>query len=121
MRRTTVVALDPGQPLAERALQLLLEGGLPVELVVSRGAMTIWQAELGIQVPRLLGTKCIEQPTDGCRHDELDPRASGGGSRRVASSNMISAARARARRRRATVGRSSMHIRLSNHRASTSP
>lgn len=40
-----------GQPLAERALQLLLEGGLPVELVVSRGAMTVWQAELGIQVP----------------------------------------------------------------------
>lgn len=40
-----------GQPLAERALQLLLEGGVPVELVVSRGAMTVWQAELGIQVP----------------------------------------------------------------------
>ena len=40
-----------GQPLAERALQLLLQADLPVELVVSRGAMTVWQAELGIQVP----------------------------------------------------------------------
>jgi len=40
-----------GQPLAERALQLLLEAGVPVELVVSRGAMTVWQAELGVQVP----------------------------------------------------------------------
>ena len=40
-----------GQPLAERALQLLLESGVPVELVVSRGAILVWQAELGITVP----------------------------------------------------------------------
>ncbi len=40
-----------GQPLAERALQLLLEAGEQVELVTSRGAITVWQAELGIQVP----------------------------------------------------------------------
>ena len=40
-----------GQPLAERALQLLLQAGEAVELVVSRGAMTVWQAELGVQVP----------------------------------------------------------------------
>jgi 4-hydroxy-3-polyprenylbenzoate decarboxylase len=40
-----------GQPLAERALQLLLAGGHAVELVVSRGAITVWQAEQGVQVP----------------------------------------------------------------------
>jgi 4-hydroxy-3-polyprenylbenzoate decarboxylase len=40
-----------GQPLAERALQLLLQAGVPVELVVSRGAMLVWQAELGVTVP----------------------------------------------------------------------
>ncbi|MFM7733146.1 MAG: flavin prenyltransferase UbiX [Cyanobium sp.] len=40
-----------GQPLAERALQLLLAGGHTVELVVSRGAITVWQAEQGVQVP----------------------------------------------------------------------
>ena len=40
-----------GQPLAQRALQLLLEAGETVELVTSRGAITVWQAELGIQVP----------------------------------------------------------------------
>ena len=39
------------QPLAERALQLLLQAGLTVELVTSRGAIGVWQAELGIQVP----------------------------------------------------------------------
>lgn len=40
-----------GQPLAERAIELLLEGGHTVDLVVSRGAITVWQAEQGVQVP----------------------------------------------------------------------
>ncbi len=40
-----------GQPLAERALQLLLEAGEAVEVVTSRGAITVWQAELGVGVP----------------------------------------------------------------------
>lgn len=40
-----------GQPLAERALQRLLEAGEQVELITSRGAITVWQAELGLQVP----------------------------------------------------------------------
>jgi flavin prenyltransferase len=40
-----------GQPLAERALQLLLNAGERVELVTSRGAMLVWQAELGLRVP----------------------------------------------------------------------
>ncbi|MEB3200238.1 MAG: flavin prenyltransferase UbiX [Synechococcaceae cyanobacterium] len=40
-----------GQPLAQRALQLLLQADLPVELVTSRGAMRVWQAEMGIAVP----------------------------------------------------------------------
>ena len=40
-----------GQPLAQRALQLLLEADQTVELITSRGAITVWQAELGIQVP----------------------------------------------------------------------
>jgi 4-hydroxy-3-polyprenylbenzoate decarboxylase len=39
------------QPLAQRALQLLLDAGESVELVTSRGAITVWQAELGIQLP----------------------------------------------------------------------
>lgn len=39
------------QPLAQRALQLLLQAGETVELVVSRGAIAVWQAELGIRVP----------------------------------------------------------------------
>ena len=39
------------QPLARRALQLLLEAGEAVEMVTSRGAITVWQAELGIRVP----------------------------------------------------------------------
>ncbi|MEB3353372.1 MAG: flavin prenyltransferase UbiX [Cyanobacteriota bacterium] len=39
------------QPLAQRALQLLLTAGESVELVMSRGAIAVWQAELGIQVP----------------------------------------------------------------------
>jgi 4-hydroxy-3-polyprenylbenzoate decarboxylase len=39
------------QPLAQRALQLLLQAGEHVEVVVSRGAIGVWQAELGIRVP----------------------------------------------------------------------
>ena len=39
------------QPLAQRALQLLLLQGQAVELIVSRGAMRVWQAELGVNVP----------------------------------------------------------------------
>ncbi|MEB3322068.1 MAG: flavin prenyltransferase UbiX [Synechococcaceae cyanobacterium] len=39
------------QPLAERALQLLLEDGRSVELITSRGAIGVWQAELGLRVP----------------------------------------------------------------------
>jgi 4-hydroxy-3-polyprenylbenzoate decarboxylase len=40
-----------GQPLAQRALQLLLQAGEAVELITSRGAITVWQAELGVRVP----------------------------------------------------------------------
>jgi 4-hydroxy-3-polyprenylbenzoate decarboxylase len=39
------------QPLAQRALQLLLEAGEAVELVTSRGAIGVWQAEMGLSVP----------------------------------------------------------------------
>jgi 4-hydroxy-3-polyprenylbenzoate decarboxylase len=39
------------QPLAQRALQLLLEDDQPVELITSRGAIGVWQAELGLRVP----------------------------------------------------------------------
>ena len=39
------------QPLAQRALQLLLQRGDAVDLVVSRGAIGVWQAELGVRVP----------------------------------------------------------------------
>lgn len=39
------------QPLAQRALQLLLEADLAVEMVTSRGAIGVWQAELGLRVP----------------------------------------------------------------------
>lgn len=39
------------QPLAERALQLLLAAGEAVEMVTSRGAIGVWQAELGLRVP----------------------------------------------------------------------
>jgi 4-hydroxy-3-polyprenylbenzoate decarboxylase len=38
-------------PLAERALQLLLEAGEPVELIVSRGALAVWLAEQGVRIP----------------------------------------------------------------------
>ena len=39
------------QPLAERALALLLQAGETVEMVTSRGAIAVWQAELGVRVP----------------------------------------------------------------------
>jgi 4-hydroxy-3-polyprenylbenzoate decarboxylase len=39
------------QPLAERALKLLLEAGETVEMVTSRGAIGVWQAEMGLRVP----------------------------------------------------------------------
>ena len=39
------------QPLAQRALAFLLEAGRTVELVTSRGAIGVWKAELGVQVP----------------------------------------------------------------------
>ena len=39
------------QPLAERALQLLLQQGRSVHLIMSRGAHEVWLAEQSIQVP----------------------------------------------------------------------
>ena len=39
------------QPLAQRALQLLLEANHRVDMVTSRGAIGVWQAELGLRVP----------------------------------------------------------------------
>ncbi len=39
------------QPLAQRALQLLLQAGETVEMVTSRGAIGVWQAEMGLRVP----------------------------------------------------------------------
>jgi len=39
------------QPLAERTLQLLLQAGRSVHLVLSRGAYAVFQAELGLNVP----------------------------------------------------------------------
>jgi 4-hydroxy-3-polyprenylbenzoate decarboxylase len=38
-------------PLAERGLQLLLEAGETVELIVSRGALGVWLAEQGVRIP----------------------------------------------------------------------
>lgn len=51
--RPVVLAVSgaSAQPLAQRALQLLLEAGEAVELVTSRGAIGVWQAELGLRVP----------------------------------------------------------------------
>lgn len=40
-----------GQPLAQRALQLLLDADERVDLITSRGAMLVWQAELGLRLP----------------------------------------------------------------------
>jgi 4-hydroxy-3-polyprenylbenzoate decarboxylase len=45
------VSAASAQPLAERALKRLLDADEAVELVTSRGAITVWQAELGIRVP----------------------------------------------------------------------
>ena len=39
------------QPLAERALQLLLSKGHSVHLIISRGAFKVFQAEQGITIP----------------------------------------------------------------------
>ena len=39
------------QPLAERALQLLLSKGHSVHLIISRGAFKVFQAEQGIIIP----------------------------------------------------------------------
>ncbi len=39
------------QPLAQRALDLLLQADLTVDVVTSRGAMAVWRAELGVLVP----------------------------------------------------------------------
>ncbi len=39
------------QVLALRALQLLLEGGHCVDLVLSRGAFEVWRAEMGVVLP----------------------------------------------------------------------
>lgn len=39
------------QPLAQRALELLLQAHLTVDVVTSRGAMAVWRAELGVLVP----------------------------------------------------------------------
>ncbi len=38
-------------PLAERALQLLLDAGETVELIASRGAIAVWLAEQGVRIP----------------------------------------------------------------------
>nr|AUG32667.1 putative 3-octaprenyl-4-hydroxybenzoate carboxy- lyase [Paulinella longichromatophora] len=40
-----------GQPLAERALQLLLASGEEVDFVISRGGIAVWQAEQGVSIP----------------------------------------------------------------------
>ncbi len=61
-----------GQPLAQRALQLLLEAGEQVELVTSRGAITVWQAELGIRVPSDPDAQeAFWRERTGCRSGEL--------------------------------------------------
>lgn len=39
------------QPLAQRAVGLLLEADLSVEMITSRGAIGVWQAEMGLRVP----------------------------------------------------------------------
>ena len=39
------------QVLALRALQLLLEAGESVEMIISRGAFEVWRAELGLVLP----------------------------------------------------------------------
>ncbi len=39
------------QPLAERSLELLLLNNKEVDLVISKGSYSVWQAESGIKVP----------------------------------------------------------------------
>ena len=39
------------QVLALRSLQLLLEAGEAVDLIISRGAFEVWRAELGLLLP----------------------------------------------------------------------
>ena len=39
------------QQLAERSLELLLENGRHVHLILSRGAHEVWSAELDVHVP----------------------------------------------------------------------
>ena len=53
------------QVLALRSLQLLLEAGEAVDLIISRGAFEVWRAELGLLLPvapaeqeRLLRERC---------------------------------------------------------------
>ena len=52
-RRPLVLAVSgaSAQPLAERALKWLLDAEETVDLVTSRGAMAVWQAELGLRLP----------------------------------------------------------------------
>jgi 4-hydroxy-3-polyprenylbenzoate decarboxylase len=60
------------QPLAERAVQLLLEAGLEVEMVVSRGAIGVWQAELGLRVPsEPASQEAFWRERSGCRGGRL--------------------------------------------------
>ncbi len=61
MKNPEIIAPDPplllavcgasAQVLALRALQLLLEGGHCVDLVLSRGAFEVWRAEMGVVLP----------------------------------------------------------------------
>jgi 4-hydroxy-3-polyprenylbenzoate decarboxylase len=75
------------QPLAQRALALLLEGEHRVELVTSRGAIGVWKAELGVQVPSEPGAQeAFWRARTGCEggtlrchrwNDQAAPIASG--------------------------------------------
>ena len=60
------------QPLAQRALALLLEDGHRVDLVTSRGAIGVWRAELGVQVPsEPRGQEAFWRARTGCDTGEL--------------------------------------------------
>ena len=60
------------QPLAERALQLLLEADATVDVITSRGAMAVWQAELGLQVPGdPVAQERFWRERTGCRSGQL--------------------------------------------------
>ncbi len=39
------------QPIAERALELLLTKGKTVDLILSKGAIEVWNSEIGIKIP----------------------------------------------------------------------